>query len=143
MADLVLIVHALATTLMTGLVWFVQVVHYPLFARVGEAQFVEYEHHHTRRASWIIAPLMIAELATAVLIAWPGIGVVEPTMAWGGLGLVAVIWLSTFFVQVPIHRRLEKRHDTGDIRRLVSTNWIRTIAWSARAVLAVMMLMPR
>lgn len=143
MADLVLIVHALATTLMTGLVWFVQVVHYPLFARIGEAQFVEYENHHTRRASWIIAPLMIAELATAVLIAWPGIGAVEPTMAWGGLGLVAVIWLSTFFVQVPIHRRLEKRHDAGDIRRLVSTNWIRTIAWSVRAVLAVVMLMPR
>lgn len=30
-----LLVHAAATWAMVGLVWFVQVVHYPLFAQVG------------------------------------------------------------------------------------------------------------
>ena len=33
---LLLLLHAAATLFMTGLIWFVQVVHYPLFARVGE-----------------------------------------------------------------------------------------------------------
>jgi hypothetical protein len=43
-------VHAFATLFMCGLAWFVQVVHYPLMARVGEPQWSEYERAHgTRR----------------------------------------------------------------------------------------------
>jgi hypothetical protein len=48
--------------------------------------------------------------------------------------LVVIIWLSTLVLQVPIHNRLQSGKDNACIRRLVTTNWIRTIAWSIKAV---------
>ena len=49
--------------------------------------------------------------------------------------LVGVIWASTAFIQVPMHNVLGRGFDADAHAHLVSTNWIRTIAWSARAAL--------
>lgn len=49
-----------------------------------------------------------------------------------GLGLVAAIWATTGLVQVPLHRRLSRGHDPSAIRRLITTNWIRTVLWTGR-----------
>jgi len=48
--------------------------------------------------------------------------------------------VSTGFWQVPAHRRLEGGFDVATHRRLVQTNWVRTVAWSARAVIALALL---
>ena len=125
------VAHAAATLFMTGVIWFVQVVHYPLFGRVGAAEFRAYEREHARRTGWVVGPAMVVELLLALALAARG-GV----LAWAGLALLGVIWASTAFVQVPLHRRLERGADTAARRRLVRTNWIRTAAWTARAVIA-------
>ena len=39
---LIALVHLLATTTMAGLIWFVQVVHYPLFAHVPASASAAY-----------------------------------------------------------------------------------------------------
>jgi hypothetical protein len=142
MSDLgiLLLVHAGATTAMTGLIWFVQIVHYPLMASVGVDRFEAYERRHMRRTTWVVGPLMLVEASTAVLIA-----VAAPTgavlaLAATGLALLAWIWLSTAFLQVPCHRRLERGYDERTVARLVVTNWGRTAAWSARCVLAFVLL---
>lgn len=132
----ILIVHAAVTLFMTGLIWFVQIVHYPLFALVGHAGFPEYERWHARRTGWVVAGPMLAELAAAIAIAWCGGG----ALAWLGLALLAIIWLSTGLWQVPAHRRLEAGFDAAAHRRLVRTNWVRTAAWSARGVIALALL---
>jgi hypothetical protein len=128
------------TLFMVGVIWFVQVVHYPLFSRVGEAAFAEYERHHTRRTGWVVVVPMLLELGTAVATA----GYVGGALAWCGLGLLAVAWVSTAFWQVPAHRRLEGGFDAVTHRRLVRTNWVRTVAWSIRGVIAcALLLAPR
>ena len=66
--DVLLALHALATVTIAGLIWFVQLVHYPLFPLVGASDFVRYEREHTRRVTWIVAPLMILEAITAVAL---------------------------------------------------------------------------
>jgi hypothetical protein len=48
--------------------------------------------------------------------------------------LIIIIWLSTFGLQVPIHKQLQTGKDEACIKRLVTTNWIRTIAWSLKAI---------
>jgi hypothetical protein len=48
--------------------------------------------------------------------------------------LVVIIWSSTFLLQVPIHNRLKSGKKEEFIRRLVATNWIRTIAWSLKSL---------
>jgi hypothetical protein len=139
-ADVILLVHALATAMMLGVIWTVQVVHYPLFARVPAEAFCAYERAHMRRISVIVGPAMVAELATAGWIAADPAGMgVTPWMAWVGAALVAINWVSTATMQGPMHQRLSHGKDDVLIRRLVATNWVRTIAWSARAVLAVAM----
>jgi hypothetical protein len=52
-----------------------------------------------------------------------------------GAILLFIIWASTIFLQVPCHRDLEERYDAETHNELVRSNWIRTFAWTARAVI--------
>lgn len=132
-----LLPQAAASCALAGLVWFVQLVHYPLYASVGGPDaFRAYEVEHTRRTTWVAAPLMVAEAATAVVLL-----VLEPEAATlVGALLVAALWASTFLVQVPCHRALSRGWDERIHRRLVRTNWLRTGLWTARAGLALVLL---
>lgn len=122
---------------MVGLIWFVQVVHYPLLARVGRGGFAGYEASHVRRTTWVVAPPMLVEAVLAVVLAVrPPVGVPK-VAAWVAFGLLGIIWLSTAFLQVPMHRRLAAGFDDDAHRRLVSLNWIRTTAWSVRGLLVL------
>jgi phage terminase large subunit-like protein len=132
----VLVAQAIATLALVGLVWFVQVVHYPLFARVPRDAFVAYEREHTRRTTWVVVPLMGVEAVCAAVLLVTEAG---PLTALGAL-LVVAIWASTFLVQVPCHRVLERGWDEAAHRRLVRTNWLRTALWSARGAIAVALL---
>ena len=126
--------HAAATLFMTGLIWFVQVVHYPLLRRLGATDTAAYAREHARRTGWVVGPVMLVELALALTLAARG-----GPVAWLALALLGVIWASTAGIQVPLHRRLAVAPDPEAINRLVHTNWIRTGAWTLRAPLALAM----
>jgi hypothetical protein len=131
--------HLVTTVFMAGLIVFVQIVHYPLMAKVGDGPFVEYERGHTVRTGWVVVPPMVAELGSAVwLVAFPPPG--TEAVSWTGLGLLGVIWLSTAALQAPAHGRLVHGFDAGVHARLVRTNWIRTAAWLARVPVALALL---
>lgn len=137
----ILLIHAMSTLMMTGLIWFVQIVHYPLMAKVGHEEFVQYEQAHTRSTTWVVGPLMIAELLSSLyLLAQSDRDVILLPL----LGLIALggIWGSTLLLQIPAHRILEQRFDQKVHARLVQTNWIRTVLWSLRSLIALWMLAP-
>ncbi len=139
-ATLGILLVQLATTLaMTGIIWFVQIVHYPLFAQVAPGSFARYEAEHATRTGWVVGPLMCAELATAMLLLAPRFRPpwVSAPAAAAGAGLAVLIWLSTGLVQVPLHNRLAAGFDARSISLLVATNWVRTLAWTARAALVL------
>ena len=135
-----LLVHAAATTFMAGLIWFVQVVHYPLGARVGDAAFVAYQSAHMARTTWVVGPPMLVEAATVVLLLGARPTGVPAWATWAGAGLLAAIWTSTMFLQVPAHQTLLSGLDPDAVRRLVGGNWVRTVGWTLRAVLAFAMI---
>ena len=134
-APLVLL-HAVPTLCLTGLIWLVQLVHYPLFARIAAADFVAYEREHCRRIGPLVLPLMLAELLLALWLPFAAHDATDRSLAFAGIGLLAVVWASTFFVQVPCHNRLTLGFDRATIDQLVRTNWVRTISWTARSALA-------
>jgi hypothetical protein len=139
MTNAVLLLHAAATLYMAGLIWFVQIVHYPLFRAVGREGFAAYEREHTRLTGWAVTPPMLVELTTAVaLVLWRP----AAPLVWIGLALVVAIWLMTTFLQMPAHRRLLAGFDAGVHRSLVRSNWLRTAAWTARAAVALWLLYP-
>lgn len=137
---LLLLANAAATLFMTGVIWVIQLVHYPLFRGVGPDGFAGYTTAHRRRISWVVMPPMLVELATAVLLVWRRPPEIAASLAWLGLALVVAIWLSTFALQVPQHAALSRSFDERAHRRLVATNWLRTIAWSMRGTLLIWML---
>ena len=135
----VFLLHLLATLTMLGAIWVVQVVHYPLFAGVGEAGWAAYQASHQARITWVVGPLMVVELATAV---WLVVDRPPALPAWSvvlGAALVGVVWASTAFVQVPLHSALGGAFDGDAHARLVATNWVRTAAWTARGGLVLWM----
>jgi hypothetical protein len=110
---LVLVLHFASTFYMVGLVWFVQRVHYPLFAGVGSQQFPAYERAHVTRTNPVVGPAMLMEAATALALVVLPMPKVPHLLPWLGVGLLAVIWLSTSLLQVPRHRDLSAGFETS------------------------------
>ena len=95
---LLLLVHLGATLFMVGLIWFVQVVHYPLFAMVGGDVFAAYEFQHARLTTWVVAVPMMAEIVTGLLLVrWSPVGVPSGVL-WMGLVLLALVWESQLYL---------------------------------------------
>ena len=113
------------------LIWLVQLIIYPSFQRIPSNEFSVYHLWYVKRISSIVFPLMIAECVMAAW--WLNSEFGSPVPAISGF-LVLIVWLSTFALQVPIHNRLKSGKDEVLIRRLVLSNWIRTLAWSLKTV---------
>lgn len=139
--DAILGAQALSSAAMCGLIWFVQIVHYPLFARTDTGHSPDYADENQRRTAPVVLPPMLVEAATATLIALSPPSAIGRPAALAGLAMVAALWLSTLLVQMPLHGQLKHAgHAPETVRALVQTNWVRTILWSSRAVLAIWML---
>ena len=135
---LLLYLHTFATLFMVGVIWFVQVVHYPLFASIPAAEFLQYERRHTHLTTFVVLPPMFIELICSLWILVAPPFPIDQTLTLSGFILVVLLWLSTFLIQVPCHRKLERAYDANAIRRLVRTNWLRTIGWTIRGVLCLL-----
>lgn len=138
--DLIVLVQVASTLCMVGIIWFVQIVHYPLFALVGPDRFTQYERSHCGRITWVVGPLMLAELVTAVLLPWFLPANAEVRLAWLGIVVLGAIWIVTYAVQVPQHARLSNAYDEQLQRRLVLGNWFRTFGWTLRGLVALVLL---
>ena len=138
-SSLCLLLNLTSTWAMVGLIWLIQVVHYPLFALVGEENFVRYSEDHQRWITLIVLPLMFCELITSFAMWTQRPPQISSTLVTVGIVLVILIWASTFFIQVPLHTRLTAGYDADTIRSLVNGNWIRTVAWTVRGLLTAYM----
>jgi hypothetical protein len=119
---------------MTGLIWFVQVVHYPLLAKVGADQ-ASYHAAHMTRTTWVVALPMLAEAGSCALLAFFAVG--PGWQRWPSTGLLVIVWGVTALLLVPAHDALARSFDPSVHGRLVAANWFRTAAWTARAFLCV------
>ena len=139
MIDAVLIANLVASCVMTGVIWFVQHVHYPLLAQVEMGQAVAVAEEHQRRTGHIVAlPMAVEGLTTLALLAQQPVGVTW-YLPWIGAILLAVALGCTVFLSVPLHSQMAKNPDALVGAKLVATNWPRTFAWSLRAVVCVVM----
>jgi hypothetical protein len=134
-----LLIHLAATWALVGLIWFVQLVHYPLFSAVAPERFATFEAEHSRRTTWVVAVLMPAEAITGVLLAVNPPAGIAPWLAVSGLVLIALLWGTTLTVQVPLHRRLGDGYQAAVHNRLVRSNWIRTSLWSLRGIIVLVL----
>jgi hypothetical protein len=132
--DLLFFLNVISAFLLTGVIWTIQIVHYPSFHYIDKLSFTNFHHFHERRISIIVMPLMLIELTTSTALYINNMSSIVFAL---NLLIVVLIWCSTFFVQVPIHSILSKKKDKELIEKLVNTNWIRTFLWSMRMLLII------
>jgi hypothetical protein len=124
--------HLLASFALVGLIWTIQVVHYPSFYYIKDDEFTRFEHFHSKSITFIVAPLMSIELICGCILFirdWS-------SYIWIlNILCILLIWLVTVFVSIPCHNKLLESKDTKAIERLIKTNWIRTALWSLKSLL--------
>ena len=132
MIDHLLLLQLAACAAMTGIIWMVQLAIYPLFAWLAGPTFTDYHDRYMRQVTWVIAPLMFLEAAScaALLYLADWRDFLVPTL------LLALVWGSTAFIQVPQHQKLTPQ----TVPALVRSNWIRTFAWTSRTILLALLI---
>ena len=115
------------------LIWLVQLVIYPVLHFVSEKEFSTWHEIYCKRIAYFVLPLMIAQLFESSAASFFVGGWVE----WLKLCLILLVWLVTFLISARCHHQLSKLGKDGVvIRKLVLTNWIRTILWSMITVVS-------
>ncbi len=139
MAILLLLIHASGTLILAGVSWFMQVVHLPLFRRVGDRVFARYMDAELRVSVLLVAGLALVELLTAVSVLLYRPGGLPVWMPLAGLLLLVPAWVAGLMMFAP-SGRLTAGFNSDDHRRLLQLNRMRVLAWTSRSVLVVWML---
>jgi hypothetical protein len=124
--------HAAVSLALACVLWTVQLVIYPAFRFIDAGVFHRWHHNYTGAITWVVAPLILIQTGGVA-----GRLVVLGTPDWLWITecvCTAVAWAVTVFVSVPLHTRLQRLRNEEDMRKLVWTNWLRTVSWSATAV---------
>lgn len=139
MSEIALLANTAGTLFMVGLIWFVQRVHYPLLAQVDVKDQISVGHEHQRRTSQVVGlPMAVEGVSTLVLlVARPD--QVSAWLPWVGAFLLAISLGSTIFLSVPLHQKMISQPSIEIGKKLVATNWPRTISWSLRGVVCIAM----
>lgn len=140
-STIIAVINAASSIFLAGVIWTVQLVHYPYLRFSDRETFGRSHAFHTSAITPVVAPAMILELATS---AWLAVFPPRSLPYWiiaAGLALVAIVWASTFAVQVPAHNDLSGGFSDERIRSLVKGNWVRTIAWTIKGMLAIYLLL--
>lgn len=134
-----LLIHAFAAAYVTGVLWFLQLAHYPLFDEIGRDRFVSYEIRHQRRTVWVSIPVVLVELLVACLIVLESAGTSNFALAVAGAVLLLAGWAAGVTI-ASLHEKLETGFDEVVWKKLLKRNWIRTIAWTLRVLVAFQLL---
>ena len=126
------------TGYMVGLIWLIQLIHYPAFRSVDSERWPAFHQAHTAALGLLAGGPMILSLLVGCWLGWT----VPSMRQYAVIGLEVVAWIATFALSVPQHHRLAAGPDAKAIERLIATNWIRTSAWSVKLVLLLLPLQP-
>ncbi len=133
-------INLASTWFMVGVIWIIQLVHYPLFNYVGSEEFKVFHENHKILITPIVGIVMIVELVTSAIIIFQTPEGIRKWTVIVGVLLLGVIWLSTALLQIKFHNMLSSIYDENVLLILIKTNWIRTICWSLRGIIVLIML---
>ena len=125
-----LIIHLIATSVMVGVIWVIQLVHYPSFHFIELKQYTTFQRFHMSRISYVVIPAMLTELFTLILIIISMDQI--DTLVLASAILLIFIWLITAVFFSGIHQKLTLGYDQTVVDKLVKLNWGRTLLWTLR-----------
>jgi len=129
--ELLFKINFISTSFMVGVIWVIQLLHYPSFHFINDQKYIEFQHFHMQRISFIVIPAMLIELASALSLAY----FFRSSLTIILLALLLGIWGITFIFFTNIHQKLTNGYDHIVVNRLVQINWFRTALWSLRFII--------
>lgn len=135
-----IVVHLAATWFLVGIIWMIQLIHYPSFSSIDTAKYANFQQTHMRGMGRLIGlPWLIEGLAVLALFAVAPDFPTRLLALVGGLLEATVIGV-TILSSIPAHEALSTGYSPTAHERLLRSNWVRTAAWTARGIIAIVML---
>ena len=128
-----LAMHLALASIMVGVIWVIQLVHYPSFRFTDREKYVSFQIFHMRKISFIVMPVMVLEFLSGLLLVLYHSN--HESLLRISFILLLIIWLVTALFFAQVHQKLSKGYDETLVRKLVSFNWIRTLLWTIRTII--------
>ena len=64
----VFILHLISTFFMVGVIWVVQIVHYPSFYFIDKQKYQVFQEFHMHKISMIVVPMMVLEIFSGLIL---------------------------------------------------------------------------
>ena len=133
------VIHLVSTSFMVGVIWIVQLVHYPTFLFIDEQKSYDFQKFHMSRISYIVMPAMTTELFSGIYIYIYSNMAIDSNLFLLALTILIINWIITALVFVKMHNKLLINYKIEIISLLVKWNWLRTLLWSVRLILLLRM----
>ena len=124
-------IHLISTAIIVGIIWVIQVVHYPSFYFIERDEYVSFQKFHMDKISYIVVPVMLIESISGFILIYNELN----TVLLISMILLFFIWVLTGIFFVPIHQKLTSGYQEELVEKLVKINWFRTIFWTLRLLL--------
>ena len=121
--------------IMVGVSLITHFVTYPSFKLIKSIAFSDFHKSYTKKMLFIVAPVMILELISSLLLVIFDIS--DNHTEIGLLITLILIWLLTFFNIVPIHNKLTVNYNKDLNQKLIKLNGLRTILWILKLILFI------
>lgn len=131
--NLLIDIHFLSTSIMVGVIWVIQLLHYPSFHFVQKSDYPKFQQFHMSRISLIVIPAMIIEFITGIIMLQFGFS--SNFLFISSLVILITIWGITFIFFTKMHQVLISGYNEIIVNRLISINWSRTLLWSLRLLI--------
>ena len=127
---LLLIAHLIFSSVMTGVIWVIQIVHYPSFHFIEKELYTAFQKFHMNKISIIVMPIMLAELITGIMLLFDKSS--KSFFLITSLIILILIWAITGVFFSKVHSKLIFGYQELVVNQLVVMNWIRTLLWTLR-----------
>ncbi|MBV9511065.1 MAG: hypothetical protein JO303_12375 [Caulobacteraceae bacterium] len=136
-SDIVLLFALTFALYRVGDIWSFQVVLFPLWSKVGRAEFPAYHRSHFHRIFGVIfVPMALSAVSSVLLWLFPPAGA-QPWLIYAGLALQAALFVSLAY-WIPLQTRIEREGNTAPLmRQLINTHWTRVLNITAFAAVVL------
>ena len=108
---------------------------------VGEDEFAAVHQAAGQRIIlFFVLPMVVLTIVTALMF-WFRVNIIPKNLLWFAFTCQVVSWISSVMIQIPIQMRLDRGKDEELLNKLITTDWIRIIAWVVYIVIVIQMIL--
>ena len=133
--NIIVYISLFTNLIMVGVSLITHFITYPSFKLIKSSSFSEFHKSYTKKMLFIVAPVMILELISSLLLVIFDVNDNNTEICL--LITLILIWILTFLTIVPIHNKLTVNYNKDLNQKLIKLNGLRTILWILKLILFI------